>query len=420
MIEPLTGALGSLGKEIFNGADLAAAHWNATGGIPDSCGNKHAIQLMLEDGGPDTTAIAFQNLQTLVGLGVQVIIGPCCSADFSQFGPYVSQHHIVTVSSSATAIFVTQNFTTSPNYIYRTVTSDGVQTLALAAIVAKRGYHHVEAVVSNEPYGLGIASGLTSALSGNSSITVKTVPFNTGSSNYATYPTLISGIASDKPDVILYAGFVQDLVVFWGDVATAGPPVSTTPTLGVEGIKSTAFFPYGRGNGGPCPCATNDSTIASYLGNTSMVGTATLVLTNTSQFLAFASLYNQTYGISCANGGCLFAPETYDAANLTFRATALAGSYNGTAIAAQMINASAGYVGPSGAKTFNTHGDVEGDYNVWQVQYNSTAKAWQFTTIGVWIPMSGLSCSTCLPLAFGPLGGTSTAYAIPASRNYQF
>jgi ABC-type branched-subunit amino acid transport system substrate-binding protein len=420
VIEPLTGSLGSLGKEIYDGANLAAYQWNSTGGVPDSCGIKHSIQLLLEDGGPDTTSIAFTNLQSLAAQGVQFVIGPCCSADFSQFGPYVSQHHILTVSSSATAGFVTANFTTTPNYIWRTVPSDNVQTLAIAAYVQHYGYHHVELVVSNEPYGLGIANGAKANLASNSSITAKIVPYDTGSANYGTYPSIIQGIAGDKPDVIVYAGFVQDLVVFWKDVAVAGPPVSQIPTMGVEGDKSTTFFPYGAGNSGPCAnggCPTNDSTIADYMGNTSMTGTATLEITNSSQYSNFVSQYQSKFNISCANGGCLFAPETYDAANLTFKAIVLGGSYNSTAAAAHMVQASQGYVGAAGPKTFTPQGDVAGPYNLWRVTYNSTAKGWQFTTVGDWVPSVGLNCALCASVTMGPLQGTSNAaVALSATR----
>jgi len=401
---------------------LAASQWNATGGIKDGCGISHPIKLLLEDGGPDTTSIMFSNLQSLFAQGVDYIIGPCCSADFSQAGPYVKANHILTVSSSATAAFVTENFTSVPNYIWRTVANDNVQTQALAAYIQYRGYHKVELVVSNEPYGLGIANGVKANLAGNSSITVKIVPYNTGSSAYSSYPTVISGIATDNPSVIVYAGFVQDEVVFWKDVALAGPPVSNITSMGVEGEYSTSFFPTAKGCSSGC--ATNDSTIAEYMADSNMTGTATLSITNSSQYLNFASAYQTAFGISCANGGCLFAPETYDAANLTFRAMALEGGfYNSTATAQEMVAASQGYVGASGPKTFDVNGDVVAPYLLWKVVYNATSAGWTFKTVGDWFPAGfphpGLSCINACELPThinSPSDGTSIAMAVPVYR----
>jgi len=328
----------------------------------------------------------------------------------------------MTVSSSATAGFITANFTTTPNFIWRTVPSDNVQTQALASYVQHYGYHKIDVVVSNEPYGLGIANGLKANLASNSSISVKIVPYDTGAANYATYPTIIQGIAGDKPDLIVYAGFVQDLVVMWKDVAVAGPPVSQIPTMGVEGDKSTTFFPYNQGNSGPCAnagCPTNDSTIGSYMANTSMTGTATLSITNSSQYANFVSQYQSKFNISCANGGCLFAPETYDAANLTFKAMVLAGSYNSSAVASQMVKASQGYVGASGPKTFTMNGDVSGPYNIWRVTYNATSKGWQFTTVGAWVPGVGLNCSLCSSVTMAPVAAGTAIASVPLSIKRQ-
>lgn len=356
VLEPLSGALAGPGQGIVDAIKLAALQINESGGI-----NGQPIKLIIDDvqTDPQTALTDLQNLYSVQG--VQVVIGPPTTQQVLTIAKYATQNHILVVTSSATAGQITG---LSP-YIFRTVPSDNIQAQAVAAYINAKGYSRVGIVTRNDAFGQGLANSLQTLLG---SKVVSTVLVTSGQSDYTSQ---LQQVKAANPDVIFYDEFVADGIVIFKNALNLG--MQNIPTVGSIELQDPSFF--------------KDPLAAQYMAETNLTGPSAVSTANSAPYIQFASAFNKTFGFAPG----LFTGTSYDAAMLAFNAIARAGTYNATAIAAQMVPVSMSYIGPSGYLALNNQGDVtQVSYTFYQVvQQNATA--YGFTTFGSYSPAAGIS-----------------------------
>jgi branched-chain amino acid transport system substrate-binding protein len=356
---PFSGPLGALGPEIARGAKLAAYLVNQTGGI-----GGHPVQLIIEDSPADATRAVEVSKKLVEVDGVKVIVGPCCSRELLAIGKYVNDRQVVLVSGSATSPKISTDF--PDDYVFRTVGSDAGQAEAVADLLEAKGYTRAAIVVVADDYGLGIGNKLKEIAPTR---VAGLIAFDSGKGDYRAELQQVQAL---NPDVIFYAGFVEDMNVMFKQAIQLG--LERIPTIAAEGMKTTEFFNatrYGR-------------EVGDYMFKSGMIGTATRVATDTLAYQHFVDNHRKVFGV----GPGLFADTYFDATMLAVLSIARAGVYEGPAIRTALIEVSQTYSGPSGPKPFDRNGDPPQDYDIWAVVQRQDT--YDIATIGSWTPGGGL------------------------------
>lgn len=359
VMQPFSGPLGSLGPEITRGAKLAAYLVNQTGGI-----GGRMIQLVIEDS-PADAAKAVDAAKKLVEVdGVKVIIGPATSREVLAIAKYVNDRQVVLISDSATSPRISTDF--PDDYVFRSVGSDAGQAAAVAALLELKGYTRAVVVVVADDYGLGIGNKLKQIAPTR---VAGLIAFDSGKGDYRAELQQVQAL---NPDVIFYAGFVQDLNVMFKQALALG--LEKIPTIGAEGLKTTDFFnaaQYGR-------------EVGDYMFKSGMIGIGTHIATDTLAYKHFAEQHKKVFGVDPG----LFADTTFDATMLAIGAIARAGVYEGPAVRKALIDVSQTYAGPSGPKNLDINGDPPQDYDVWAVVQKQDT--YDIAIIGFWSAGGGI------------------------------
>lgn len=265
---PLSGSSANAGTDILNGAKLAAAKVNATGGVLGM-----QIELVPEDDACDAQT-AVQAAQKLVDAGVVAVAGGYCS---SAALPELTTFHragIPYVLDASTNPKLTEM---GYDNVFRTIGRDDEQG-PFAASFMKNSLHVKRAAVINDntTYAKGLADNTVEALKKDGVDVVYDDAITPGQMDYS--PTL-THVASLKPDVIYYTGYFSEaglivkearqlglkMTLMGGDgtndptlMKTAGPAadgmiITTAPLAqflsGAHSFVTTTQRPMGKGRG---------------------------------------------------------------------------------------------------------------------------------------------------------------------------
>lgn len=132
VLNPITGALASLGPPWENAARLAAEQVNAAGGLFDG----RPLEIVFKDSGT-ARAQALEAAKELVDEGVVAFVGPATSGESAVVLEEVAKpNEIPMVSCCATAVELTQGNAANSGFFFRTTPSDELQGKALAYLAA--------------------------------------------------------------------------------------------------------------------------------------------------------------------------------------------------------------------------------------------------------------------------------------------
>ncbi len=411
VVNPISGALASLGPQWEDAARLAQEDVNAGGGVFDG----RPLELVFKDSGTDPdTAVAAAN--ELVDEGVVGLVGPATSGESTRvLADVVEQAQIPMISCCATATELTEGNSPNSGFFFRTTPSDKLQGKALA-FIAKSGFHdggiNVEAcpvaafMNRNDAYGAGFKAvfegeyvgQLVVGSTGRASI-VEEGDYGTPDQE-ANQGDLDAAAVSLADDIGNDAAFAVNsppelcIVVISFDVD--GAEVIKKMDERLTGINDDRVatgdpaisYHYLVGDG------ANSSAFASVIGpvndlRTRIVGTVPFHATNGAydEFVkAFKARYEQS------TEPIAFTAQNYDAVFVMALAVTQAkstvgkdirnslftvsgahqgqrfeGAFFGEVANAVLAGKDVDYVGPSGELTFDAFGDVVGDYVLWQV-----------------------------------------------------
>lgn len=319
---PVSGKDESSGKPTENGAHLAVDQANTNHTIP----NVTLVFVPKDDVGPSGTndpVVGAANIRALVGdAEVAAVVGPFNSAVAKSEMPISNQAPLAQISPANTNTCLTQEGAaagcsgandlvptlrpTGKVTYFRIATTDSHQGPAGADYLYKtKGYHKVYVIDDTTTYGVGIADAFSKewTTDGGTVLGRSSVPPTTTS-----YVSLLTQIASKKPDVIYFGGLDSTGGILIRQQMQQVPGLQTLPFGGGDGLVTSTFSKtIGTSGGGP------------------IFGTvATTDVAQAANAQAFLSAYDSTYG--AANLGA-YSAAGYDCANIIIQAikTAIAG-----------------------------------------------------------------------------------------------
>jgi branched-chain amino acid transport system substrate-binding protein len=364
---PASGKDESSGKPAQDGAQLAVNQANAN----HTVSGVTFVFVPKDDVGPSGThdpTVGAANVTSLVSdAEVAGMVGPFNSSVAKAEMPIANQAPLAMISPANTNNCLTQDTeaascsgtnnlipTLRPsgkvNY-FRIATTDTSQGAANADYQYKQGYRKVYVIDDAETYGIGIAKYFSTEWQklGGTVLGHASEPGTTTS-----YVSVLTQIASTHPDFI-----------YFGGVDSTGGTLVRQQMLQVPGLEK---LPYAGGDGIVTPAFA--STIQP-LGGGSVVGTAAVVDTTTSQS---AATFRQQYAAAFPSDPLnVYSAAAYDCANIIMQAvkTALAGGAKAPTNSSDSAAASTfrtaviaavqatSYTGITGHQSFDSNGDTQ-------------------------------------------------------------
>jgi len=320
-VGPLTGGIAHLGKDNENGARLAVEQANAQG--LKLGGKTIKLELITEDDQADPkvgTTVA----QKLMDAKVVGVVGHLNSGVTIPASAIYNQAGVPMISGSATNPQLTeQGF----KNVLRVVGRDDQQGPAIASYLASEVKPKTVAVIDDATaYGEGLANEVEKTLKAAG---VKVLPREKGTDKTADFKAILTKIKGKKPDAVFYGGMD----------ATGGPLMKQGRELGIK-----AVFAFGDG-----ACTDKMKELAGDAAEGLLCSQAGLPVQAANK--KFLDAYKAKFSID----PILYAPFTYDAANLFIAAMKKADSSEPAKYLPELAKIS--FEGASGKIEFDDKGD---------------------------------------------------------------
>jgi ABC-type branched-subunit amino acid transport system substrate-binding protein len=322
---PLSGGYAQAGKDILNGAQLAADDINAKGGV---LGKK--IELVAQDDKCDADTAA-EAAQALVDKGVVAVAGGYCS---SAAMPELRVFHgagLAYVMDASTNPDLTEK---GWDNAFRTIGRDDEQG-PFAAKFMKDVLHakSVAVINDNTTYSKGLAENTVSALKKEGVNVVYDDAMTPGQIDYADVAKNVAGL---KPDVIYYTGYYPEAAALARDVRELKLPVKYL--MGGDGTTDPTLIRTAGPAANGMMCTT--APLPQFLSN--------------KKARSFVADYKKAYGAGAGPGP--YSIYEYDAVSVLAKAIADANSTKPADIVAALHKIS-DFKGATGDISFNEKGD---------------------------------------------------------------
>jgi branched-chain amino acid transport system substrate-binding protein len=320
-VGPLTGGIAHLGKDNENGARLAIDEANEKKIKID--GKDVKFVLVAEDDQADPkvgTTVA----QKLVDAKVSGVVGHLNSGTSIPASPIYNGAGIPVISGSATNPKLTeQGFKTQ----FRVVGRDDQQGPAVASYLASNNKPKLVAVIDDATaYGEGIANEVEKTLNAAG---VKTLPREKGTDKTTDWKAILTKLRGRNPDAVFYGGMD----------ATGGPLIKQGRELGMK-----AVFSFGDG-----ACTEEMAKLAGQAAEGMLCSQAGIPVAAADK--KFLEAYKKKFNAD----PILYAPFTYDAANLLIQAMQKANSADPAKYLPELQKIS--FTGATGSISFDGKGD---------------------------------------------------------------
>jgi branched-chain amino acid transport system substrate-binding protein len=320
-VGPLTGGIAHLGKDNENGAQLAIDEANAAKIKID--GKDAKFTLVKEDDQADPkvgTTVA----QKLVDAKVNGVVGHLNSGTSIPASPIYSGAGIPVISGSATNPKLTeQGFKTQ----FRVVGRDDQQGPAIASYLASNSKPKLVAIIDDATaYGEGLANEVEKTLKGAN---IKVLPREKGTDKTTDWKAVLTKVKGKKADAVFYGGMD----------ATGGPLLKQGRELGLK-----AVFSFGDG-----ACTDEMTKLAGAAADGLLCSQAGLPPQAADK--KFLDAYKKKFNVD----PIIYAPFTYDAANLLIEAMKKANSADPAKYLPELAKIE--FAGATGKIAFDEKGD---------------------------------------------------------------
>jgi len=291
-VGPLTGGIAHLGKDNENGARLAVEEANKAG---VKIGGKDVKFTLLAEDDQADPKVGTTVAQKLVDAKAVGVVGHLNSGTSIPASPIYNQAGVPVISGSATNPKLTeQGFKNQ----FRVVGRDDQQGPAIASYLASEKKPKLVAVIDDATaYGEGIANEVEKTLRGAK---IKVLPREKGTDKTTDWKAILTKLRGQNPDAVFYGGMD----------ATGGPLLKQGRELGMK-----AVFSFGDG-----ACTDKMKELAGEAAEGLLCSQAGIPPQAASK--AFLDAYKKRFNMD----PILYAPFTYDAANLLIEAMKKAGS----------------------------------------------------------------------------------------------
>ena len=349
---PLTGGYSVAGKDILNGAQLAADDINAKGGV---LGKK--IERVPQDDECDADKAA-QGAQALVDKGVVAVAGGYCS---SAAMPELRVFHgagIAYVMDASTNPELTEK---GWDNAFRTIGRDDEQGPFAAKLMKEVLHAKTVAVVNdNTTYSKGLAENAVEALKKLGIDVAYDDALTPGQMDYA---DVAKQVAAVKPDVVYYTGYYPEAAALVKDFRQLKLPVKYV--MGGDGTTDPTLIKTAGASAKGMICTT--APLPQFLTG--------------AQAKRFIANYKKAYGV----GPGPYSIYEYDAVAVTAKAIADANSTKPADIIAALHKVS-NFMGATGGISFNDKGDRTKAVYMAVIVEGSTFRAYrQLDSNGRWI-----------------------------------
>ncbi|HYD56107.1 MAG TPA: branched-chain amino acid ABC transporter substrate-binding protein [Burkholderiales bacterium] len=318
---PLTGGIAHLGKDNENGAKLAIDEANEAGVKIGGKAAKFTLIGVDDQADPKTgTTVA----QKLVDDKVNGVVGHLNSGTTIPASAIYNQAGIPMISGSATNPKLTeQGF----KNVFRVVGRDDQQGPAIASYLAGEKKPKVVAVIDDATaYGEGIANEVEKTLK---AANIKVLPREKGTDKTTDWKAILTKLRGRKPDAVFYGGMD----------ATGGPLLKQGRELGIK-----AVFSFGDG-----ACTDKMQELAGDAAEGLLCSQAGIPPQAASK--TFLDSYKKKFNVD----PILYAPFTYDSANLLIEAMKKADSTDPAKYLPELQKIS--HKGATGTISFDEKGD---------------------------------------------------------------
>lgn len=302
---PQTGNLAFLGPPEFAGVDLAVKQIN-------EAGTGLTVEHLVGDSGDTSTDIASQTADSHIAAGVTAIVGAASSG--------VSLTVIDKITGAGVIQFSPAN--TSPalsdyadNGLYfRTAPSDLFQGAVLATLMLDEGFENIGILALDDAYGTGLADALESNFTAGGGTVSDKIIYNPQAAEFSAE---VAQLKAGNPQAVAVIGFEESVKIVQ-ELIKQGIGPDTVPLFLVDGNLSTQAF--------------KDLPADIMVGTK---GTLPGVAASDEVKAALLEINPDLTDFS-------YAPESWDAINLIALGMLAAGSCDGTAVAAELIDISKG------------------------------------------------------------------------------
>src|SRR5438067_10896165 len=320
-VGPLTGGIAHLGKDNENGARLAIEEANAA---KVRIGGKAVKFVLVAEDDQADPKVGTTVAQKVVDAKVVGVVGHLNSGTSIPASPIYNQAGIPVISGSATNPKLTeQGFKNQ----FRVVARDDQQGPAIASYLATEKKPKLVAVIDDATaYGEGIANEVEKTLKGAN---IKVLPREKGTDKTTDWKAVLTKLRGRNPDAVFYGGMD----------ATGGPLLKQGRELGMK-----AVFSFGDG-----ACTDKMKELGGEAAEGLLCSQAGIPPQAASK--KFLDAFKKKFG----NEPIIYAPFTYDAANLLIEAMKQADSTDPKAYVPELQKIS--YNGATGPIAFDDKGD---------------------------------------------------------------
>ena len=368
---PLTGALNTLGPDMQKGAQLAIKEINdasATTGL-------HITEYDEDDKTTDSAG-APNTLARLVGNGVTVVAGPCCSGVTAAILDKAIESGVVISSPSATSPSLTLS-RDNQGYFWRVSPSDAVQGKVLANVVKDDSIASVAMIYVNNAYGTGLKTVFTDSFGASKVLGTPQAYNEVNSGDFSAQVTAVCGTSAQG---LVIFGYITDGANMLKEMSKQGC-LSKFKIYGSEGLYNSATD---KG----LPATAGKDSAGNFLANG---------VKGTNPESGNTTVFNAKFKAAYSHDPAQYSAESYDAVMYLALGALKAGSVKAADIKEHMLEianapgtkcssfaacatliktgADVDYQGAAHDFEFDAnHEPKTGIYDVWQVQSDGTTK----------------------------------------------
>jgi branched-chain amino acid transport system substrate-binding protein len=318
---PTTGGIAHLGKDNENGARLAIEQANAA---KIKLGGKEVKFVLVAEDDQADPKVGTTVAQKLVDAKVAGVVGHLNSGVTIPASAIYNQAGIPMITGSATNPKLTEQ---GLKVVFRVVGRDDQQGPAIASYLASNNRPKTVAVIDDATsYGEGIANEVEKTLKAGG---IEVLPREKGTDKTTDWKAVLTKLKGRNPDAIFYGGMD----------ATGGPLMRQGRELGI-----TAAFAFGDG-----ACTEEMNKLAGPAAEGLLCSQAGIPVAAADK--SFLDAYKKKFNVD----PILYAPFTYDAANLLIEAMKKADSADPAKYLPEL--AKIRYKGASGEISFDAKGD---------------------------------------------------------------
>ncbi|MFA9443777.1 ABC transporter substrate-binding protein [Egicoccus sp. AB-alg6-2] len=307
-ILPESGPLAFLGPPQIQAVELAVADMNAAGGVLGE-----DVTLESGDEAGDAT-IASESAQRLIGAGVNAVVGAASSGMSLSFVDALTGAGVVQCSASNTSPTFTGG---DYNGMYfRTAPTDALQGPVLAETIVADGNTNPAILARADDYGQGLMEATVAELEAQGATVAAAITYDPEAANFEAE---VNQVASANADSVALIAFDEGAQIL-ASLIEAGMGPQNIAIYGADGVASDSLWEE---------VDPNDESILEGMKGTRPAADADE---------GFISRFQEETGLTDTT----YAAAAYDCAILIGLAAEAAGSDDGAAIAAEMVNVSSG------------------------------------------------------------------------------